>query len=774
MVAPGSGVGQRFLTFAIGVLLARQLGLAAFGSYVIAQTYMQYAGGVQGALVVIPMMSAVPLERDPVARHTMLRGFFAVCDRGAAVDICRRHVSRMVGGPVGVACTCSRARDRGLAFVRGYGRSLRPGLAAARPLRACTANRAVFLSDLVAYGGQWCVLVFLAWRGALTLGGALWVLAGSFGLSAVATVAAVRVSPDFRAVPTVIRTHGRSGRDYLLSGQLQWLGTSGVIMVGTGFIGTQAAGAIRASQNLLGPFNVLFQWMENVIPGRAALRLREGGRDQLALYLNRLGWIGFLAIGLFAVLLPPIDGWLMETIYGAAYRPFAVLVVLQALYFLFGHLYRMQTYYSRSLGRAGDVARSSAWWAVVAVSYLPALTVNVLAERGIMIAMLAGEVAAILYLVWLRYGLRDPPPAGTEERYLQWQGAGRMRLRPAHGKQPCAQGSAEYVFPDQVDREDVPASPGRRVAGIGPQRFRPALTRATQLVCPPAAPGPNGARRPQRMGGLPPGNGRAASQNDSSIDGRIRAVLLAYARVAHDAADVQIVRNEALVLAAVAATDVSTQAPRLIDHGPLTEPEGHFLLESAGAEQAASVALDDRHFRFLHGLMRNGATRTWRALLEQMADELELVCESTRRHGGRSPTCSNSHCQPCRNVSNMATLPRGTSVNRRRTSCSCSTWDRADLHGVPWLDALHYCFQVETLVRRRPAATVIRSMKAVFVEPSAQCYAEAVPPTADVASPLIFLYLLRTLSRDLRDQPWKTFDEMVRIQVLQQLLREEN
>jgi hypothetical protein len=65
-------------------------------------------------------------------------------------------------------------------------------------------------------------------------------------------------------------------------------------------------------------------------------------------------------------------------------------------------------------------------------------------------------------------------------------------------------------------------------------------------------------------------------------------------------------------------------------------------------------------------------------------------------------------------------------------------------------------------------------MKAVFVEPSATCYAEAIGTTADVASPLIFLYLLRTLSRDIWDQPSLTFDELVRVQVLQQLLREEN
>jgi hypothetical protein len=253
-------------------------------------------------------------------------------------------------------------------------------------------------------------------------------------------------------------------------------------------------------------------------------------------------------------------------------------------------------------------------------------------------------------------------------------------------------------------------------------------------------------------------------------DGR----ALAYARVGHDPADVQTVAAEALVLAALAASAVSTQAPRLIDHGHLTEPDGYFLLESAGPERTAPMALGDNHFRFLEGLVRNGATRTWCALLEHMADKLALVCES---HAPARLTLA--HLQQLRLPAMPECIEHGDFAPwniREQTSGELFVldWDRADLHGVPWHDALHYSFQVETLVRRRPAGTVIRRMKAVFVEPSAKCYAEAVPPTTDVASPLILLYLLRGLSRDIEDQPWKTFDEMPRVHVLQELLREEN
>ena len=189
---------------------------------------------------------------------------------------------------------------------------------------------------------------------------------------------------------------------------------------------------------------------------------------------------------------------------------------------------------------------------------------------------------------------------------------------------------------------------------------------------------------------------------------------LAYARVAHDPADVQTVSDEVLALAAVAATDVSTQAPRLIDHGPLTDPDGYFLLESAGPEKASLIALDERHFRFLGGLVQHGATRTWRLLLEQIADEVELVCASNalarralaylqRLHLPAMPVCIGHGDFAPWNVREQAS-----------GELFVLDWDRADLHGIPWLDALHYCFQVETLVRRQPAEAVVRCMKAVF------------------------------------------------------------
>jgi hypothetical protein len=415
------------------------------------------------------------------------------------------------------------------------------------------------------------------------------------------------------------------------------------------------------------------------------------------------------------------------------------------------------------------VARASVWWAVVAAS-CAVLTVKVLAERSIMIALLAGEVAAIVYLVWLRHR-SDPPTAGMEERYLQWQGAGRMRLLLPLANNRVLRGALSMYSPSRWTGKMyrpvlATALPVLARSGFGrllqgPGSWCVHLPRLVQMV-----PGASSAW----VGCHQATDYPQAKMTLRLMDESGRA--LAYARVGHDPADDRTVSDEALVLAAVAATDVSTQAPRVIDHGRLTDPDGYFLLESAGPEKVAPMALDARHFHFLQGLMRKGPTRQWAALMEQMVDDLQSACESNRLAQQALAHLQQLSLPPMPECIEHGDFAPWNIREQTSGELFVLDWDRADLHGVPWHDALHYCFQVETLVRRRPAATVIRRMKAVFAEPSAQCYATAVRPTADVASPLILLYLLRTLSRDIRDQPLT--GQMVRVQVLQQFWRQEN
>lgn len=387
--------------FLIGILLARYLGLAAFGLYAVAQMYLMYANTFQQSLVSAPMMTAVPAEPDELKRAQLIRGFFGyslivlititLVVQGLSWFLGQISDGLQMGGiaiPFIVAMMSYQLQD----WLR-------------RVMYVESNNKKVFASDVLAYGGQLLAVGWLGWQRALTVEMALWIMAASFCIAATFIIISQRVFPSFQDAISVIRTYGRSSRDLLTSAQLQWLASSGVILVGAGFIGQQAAGGIRVAQNLLGPVNVIFQWMDNVIPVRAAVLLREQGLPKVTSFLLRVGLAGVALIAGFTLLLALIDEWLIVVVYGEAYRVFAVLLVLQGIYYLFGHAYRMMSYLNRATGNTVALAKASVWWAVVAIA-TALLTVQLFAEHGVMFALIAGEIAALLYMYWSFYVVR--------------------------------------------------------------------------------------------------------------------------------------------------------------------------------------------------------------------------------------------------------------------------------------------------------------------------------------------------------------------------------
>ena len=68
------------------------------------------------------------------------------------------------------------------------------------------------------------------------------------------------------------------------------------MLVGASVAGPQAAGGVRATQNVIGPVNIAFQALENIVPIRAAEEMRRGGIHQAARFLFRFGSAGFVAL----------------------------------------------------------------------------------------------------------------------------------------------------------------------------------------------------------------------------------------------------------------------------------------------------------------------------------------------------------------------------------------------------------------------------------------------------------------------------------------------
>lgn len=759
--------------FIIGVLLARVMGLEAFGAYVVAQAYLLYANTFQASLVVSPMMTAIPSETDSATQQRLTRGFFGyallvlcvtllgVQSLAWLMGLWSEHLGlEHLAWPLAMAMIGFQLQD----WLR-------------RALYVKTANRAVFFSDLFAYGGQLAVLGWLVYAGSLTPDTALLALAFTFFCSALATSVIQGIRPDLVAAVSVIRLHWGASRDFLAIWQLQWLGSQGVVLLGAGMIGQQAAGAIRAAQNLLGPINVAFMWMDNVVPVRAALHLRDAGRHALIAYLGRIGLVGGVMLSLFTLLLLPVDEWLMAFLYGEEYRPFAILVVLQALYYLIAHGYRMAAYYHRTVGEIRILAHASFWWAVISVA-LALLMVRGLGERGIMYALVAGEIAALLYLVW---SWRKRPFESSHSnddprapRYVVL----RRRNGSVHLVLPCAN--------DRVLRSALLMYYPSRWTG---QLYRLTLARTLSWrarlgwvetveslagFCPDLAPILKEVQIPSPafIGLLKGTPGPRAKLTLKIMDDAGNA--LAYARIADSPGAVEALRREAQVLGEAAG--LVSCLPHIIAEGEYSGPDDYFIVESAGPEWSAGPVLAERHFAFLARLMGEEAV-PWHAVVDQLEEDIaDLMLQADL------PDVLTDAMRFLRSMpgpSMRTCIEHGDFVpwnirSSKDGALFVLDWEHARRDGWAWQDALHFCYQTEALVRRRKPKQILASLRSVFSQPAAREYARLYPVAENHARMLIVVYLLRMLAVSASEGYEATaHQQALRCRMLEHLLREQ-
>lgn len=382
--------------FAFGIAMARLLGIEGYGQWVLLYALVLYANTYAASLVYTPLLTALPKAEPGEESARLIRGtltvqlLLALVLAGAlmiGVTLADHYLPQWHGGgvvwPMALALVGFQLQD----WTRRCFFAQRRGLP-------------VVLSDLVAYGGQLAVVCLLGWARLLTVETAFLSLAGSYAAGFIVSMAQLRLRPSWKDGLEIMRSMWRTSRDYFLSWQFQWLGSQGVLFIGAGSLGVQSAGAIRAAQNLLGPTNVLFQAMENLVPVRCSLHFKQRGNAGLRQYLFKVLLLGGVPLGLFLLIIGVFGTRLLHAAYGNAYVGFGYLVGLQALYCGVSFLWRLLMFWRRTWEQASVISLSSVAWAAVAVGFTAA-TVSSFGDKGVMWGQISGVVvASLLLLVW--------------------------------------------------------------------------------------------------------------------------------------------------------------------------------------------------------------------------------------------------------------------------------------------------------------------------------------------------------------------------------------
>ncbi len=383
--------------FVIGVFLARSLGVQMFGLYAIASTYLLYANTLQSSLIVSPMMTAIPLEQNETKQHDLLSGFlfktlilifFSVLFLAFAVHFLGKFVPSLYLGenfyPLLLAIIGFQLQD----WLR-------------RALYSIQRTLHVIVLDLMAYFGHIIILCLFFYLKILSPATVLLSMAGIFFFSAILMLFVNNIFPSYKHALWVVQANWRGSRDFFFASQCQWLGGQGLMLLGGGILGNEAIGAIRATQNFAAPMNVIFQWMENVVPIRAVGYLKKNGSLSMYKFLGKIGTVGGLTFGVTVIALYFFSEPLVVLLYGSAYLPYATFIVLQAIYMWQGHYYRLELFACRATENVTEVARASLIVAIVSI-LIAIGTIKILGGSGIFLALILGQTVSYFYLLIFR------------------------------------------------------------------------------------------------------------------------------------------------------------------------------------------------------------------------------------------------------------------------------------------------------------------------------------------------------------------------------------
>ncbi|HYD34416.1 MAG TPA: lipopolysaccharide biosynthesis protein [Methylophilaceae bacterium] len=415
--------------FIIGILLARFLGPEAFGVFVLLQSVMLYVNSFQGALIFQPMMSAAPQLVDQ-EKSKYLQGVFAM----------QLILGLMLG--LGVTFLAVAAHALGLIHMAGLEPMTVTAVVCAmlafqlqdwqrRYYFVHEKARAAFVIDIISYGGQVAMLATAFIMQRLDVATGFWIIAVASLSSFCIGFLHHSLRPVFAHARDVLREGWRTGRDYLVAWQFQWLGSQGVFMVGASLVGTHAVGGVRATQNIVGPINILFLAMDNLIPVAAARRYGNSGLDALSKYLWKITLWGTILLAPVLILLAVFAEPLMGLLYGKSYVAFASLVYWQALYIFIQFYLRQTFFFLRTVKATGVILRSGIILAACSIA-IASMTVDKYHAEGLMFALLGGVTVSLAYAAWsvrklaisLRQEGEEPTDFGFDDPQLKKISAG--------------------------------------------------------------------------------------------------------------------------------------------------------------------------------------------------------------------------------------------------------------------------------------------------------------------------------------------------------------
>jgi O-antigen/teichoic acid export membrane protein len=341
--------------FLFMILLARHLGPAAFGDFVVAYTVLIFANSIQAPLFTLPHNVLGATRMGPDYAHYTTTTALAQTAFSLGIGL----LIALVGG----AALAAGHPGAGLILA------LAPTCVAwqlqefiCRVMYTHSDYKDALLINLVAYGGQLAGIAVLFLFQRLDAMSAVLMIGVTSGIAGVLAGWRVRSLFTRRLARATVREELKEnwmfGRWLLGSSLTAWVSGQLYPLLTAGIVGVGAAGGMRAAQTLMGPTHVLLKGMDAIFPSRAARVHDTEGITGLLAYIRKIavpgGAILVLYCGFVAIAAEPLSVLLL----GQAYEPFAWLVRVSAASYLLVYLSSVASIALRSAKATAPVFRA--------------------------------------------------------------------------------------------------------------------------------------------------------------------------------------------------------------------------------------------------------------------------------------------------------------------------------------------------------------------------------------------------------------------------------
>ncbi len=320
--------------FTVMVLLARQLDPHDFGIFTLIYTALLLANNVQTGLITqAHNVLAVTKKGREYNTYTSTTATFqlAVITLALILGLLALGLSKIFSpGLIAIVLStlCALIAWQAQEFTR-------------RILYTEDRLGGVLLNDLISYGGQILLLVFLWLVGSLSSVTALYSMAATSAAAAVLGTFQIRHALGTEVSVAIIKEIWDYGK-WVAAGRIgYWLSVQLYVYITAILVGPFAAGVIKAVQVILGPLNVPLIFLDTILPIRFSRALDTQGlngfKRQMRLSFVATAPLLILYCGLVALFSTEI----LRLVYGAKYEQYGLTLSLFALYYFVTYVGRI-------------------------------------------------------------------------------------------------------------------------------------------------------------------------------------------------------------------------------------------------------------------------------------------------------------------------------------------------------------------------------------------------------------------------------------------------